>query len=212
MDDGEGMETAAAELERLQIEILHKISILESSFLPQNSSAAPSPSLLVDENETVTRLSTILQSGGVNDFCFKRVATDYYDWPLESRRDVLGASSVDHLCKSIVLVNTQAASNILDCSDPNNSKYYVVVVQYTARFNAEAVKQFLYSLNEGKIPKKRFNLRLAPEETSIKLTGFEHNGVTCIGMKTNIPRFADTIVYCPVLEARKVPVPNELHS
>jgi hypothetical protein len=129
MDDGEGMETAAAELERLQIEILHKISILESSFLPQNSSAAPSPSLPVDENETVTRLSTILQSGGVNDFCFKRVATDYYDWPLESRRDVLGASSVDHLCKSIVLVNTQAASNILDCSDPNNSKYYVVVVQ-----------------------------------------------------------------------------------
>jgi len=30
-------------------------------------------------------------------------------------------------------------------------------------------------------------VRLAPEETSIKLTGFEHNGVTCIGMKTNIP-------------------------
>ncbi|KAL9817756.1 putative ybaK/aminoacyl-tRNA synthetase-associated domain-containing protein [Arabidopsis thaliana] len=192
MDDGEGMETAAAELERLQIEILHKISILESSFLPQNSSAAPSPSLPVDENETVTRLSTILQSGGVNDFCFKRVATDYYDWPLESRRDVLGASSVDHLCKSIV--NTQAASNILDCSDPNNSKYYVVVVQYTARFNAEAVKQFLYSLNEGKIPKKRFNLRLAPEETSIKLTGFEHNGVTCIGMKTNIPVILDEAI------------------
>ncbi|CAA0395482.1 unnamed protein product [Arabidopsis thaliana] len=194
MDDGEGMETAAAELERLQIEILHKISILESFFLPQNSSAAPSPSLPVDENETVTRLSTILQSGGVNDFCFKRVATDYYDWPLESRRDVLGAPSVDHLCKSIVLVNTQAASNILDCSDPNNSKYYVVVVQYTARFNAEAVKQFLYSLNEGKIPKKRFNLRLAPEETSIKLTGFEHNGVTCIGMKTNIPVILDEAI------------------
>lgn len=30
-------------------------------------------------------------------------------------------------------------------------------------------------------------VRLAPEETSIKLTGFEHNAVTCIGMKTNIP-------------------------
>lgn len=30
-------------------------------------------------------------------------------------------------------------------------------------------------------------VRLAPEETSIKLTGYEHNAVTCIGMKTDIP-------------------------
>ncbi|WZY70011.1 hypothetical protein YC2023_002251 [Brassica napus] len=51
-------------------------------------------------------------------------------------------------------VNIQVSSNILDCSDRNNSKYYV----YSARFNADdAVKNFLYSLNEGKIPKKRFN-------------------------------------------------------
>lgn len=105
MEDGvEGMEAAAAELERLQIEILHRISVLESSILPQSSSAVPSPSLPVNENETVARLSSILRSGGVNDFCFNRVALDYYDWPLESRRNVLGASSIDHLCKSIVLV------------------------------------------------------------------------------------------------------------
>lgn len=30
-------------------------------------------------------------------------------------------------------------------------------------------------------------VRLAPEEASAKLTGYEHNGVTCIGMKTDIP-------------------------
>ncbi|KAL0716757.1 hypothetical protein Bca4012_066079 [Brassica carinata] len=183
--------SAAAELERLQIDILRRISVLESSFLQKESS---SPSLPDDESQTVSRLSAILRSGGVNDFSFKRVSPDYYDWPLESRRDVLRASSVDHLCKSIVLVNTQASSNVLDCSDRNNSKYYVVVVQYTARFNAEAVKNFLYSLNEGKIPKKRFNLRLAPEETSIQLTGFEHNAVTCVGMKTSIPVILDEAI------------------
>lgn len=32
-----------------------------------------------------------------------------------------------------------------------------------------------------------YAVRLAPEETSIQLTGFEHNAVTCIGMKTEIP-------------------------
>ena len=30
-------------------------------------------------------------------------------------------------------------------------------------------------------------VRLAPEEESLMLTGFVHNGVTCIGMKTDIP-------------------------
>ena len=30
-------------------------------------------------------------------------------------------------------------------------------------------------------------MRLAPEDTSIQLTGFEHNAVTCVGMKTDIP-------------------------
>lgn len=29
-------------------------------------------------------------------------------------------------------VNTQAQSNVTDCSDRNNSKYYVVVVQVTS--------------------------------------------------------------------------------
>ncbi|KAF3530909.1 hypothetical protein DY000_02038923 [Brassica cretica] len=42
-----------------------------------------------------------------------------------------------------------------------------LVSSYSARFIADAVKNFLYSVNEGKIPKKRFNLRLASEETSI---------------------------------------------
>ncbi|KAB2621071.1 hypothetical protein D8674_037650 [Pyrus ussuriensis x Pyrus communis] len=106
-----------------------------------------------------------------------------------------------------------AKLDVVDCSDRNNSKYYVVVVQYTARFNAEAVKNFLYLLNEGKIAKKKFNffllycifqkvivivigyaLRLAPEDTSIELTGFEHNAVTCVGMKTDIPVILDEAI------------------
>lgn len=32
-------------------------------------------------------------------------------------------------------------------------------------------------------------MRLAPEEISVKLTGYEHNGVTCVGMKTDIQVF-----------------------
>lgn len=187
---GEAVAVAVAELERIQTQILRRISQLELSLHLPHSAATISDA----ESDTEARLSSILRNHGISDFALKNVPSDYYDWPLEDRRHALGAASVDHLCKSIVLVNTQAQSNVTDCSDRNNSKYYVVVVQYTARFNAETVKNFLYSLNDGKIAKKKFNLRLAPEETSIKLTGYEHNAVTCIGMKTDIPVILDEAI------------------
>lgn len=50
------------------------------------------------------RLSAILRKGGVNEFKFKKVSENYYDTPLESRQAELQAASVDHLCKSIVMV------------------------------------------------------------------------------------------------------------
>ncbi|KAH6828194.1 YbaK/aminoacyl-tRNA synthetase-associated domain-containing protein [Perilla frutescens var. hirtella] len=186
-----------ADLERVQTQILHRLSDLELSLLSQSfslSSTATATATADDSATTEDRLSAILRAKSVRDFSFKRVSSDYYDWTLEARRDVLGAASIHHLCKSIVLVNTQAPSNVIDCSNRNYSKYYVVVVQYTARFNAETVKNFLYTLNNGMISKKKFNMRLAPEETSAKLTGYGHNGVTCIGMKTDIPVILDEAI------------------
>ncbi|WVZ26383.1 hypothetical protein V8G54_004927 [Vigna mungo] len=186
------MEEALAELERVQTQLLQRISKLEHSYLP--SSLSKNDTVQDAGTDTVARLSSILRSNGVPEFSFKRVPSDYYDWPLEARRDALSAASIHHLCKSIVLVNTQAPANVVDCTNRNNSKYYVVVVQYTARFNAEAVKNFLYSLNNGSIAKKKFNMRLAPEETSMELTGYGHNAVTCIGMKTDIPVILDEAI------------------
>ncbi|KAJ8625872.1 hypothetical protein MRB53_019179 [Persea americana] len=175
------------ELEIAQKRILQRISALEQLLLlPHQQDNA--------STDTESRLSALLRDGGVRDFCFKRVPFDYYDRSIDARREILGAPTIHHLCKSIVMVNTQAPASVNDCSDRNNSKYYVVVIQYTARLNAENVKSFLYSLNNGKIPKKKFNMRLAPEEESLKLTGYEHNGVTCVGMKTDIPVILDEAI------------------
>jgi hypothetical protein len=98
------MEPQLAELERLQTRILNRISKLELSLSTQNNNNN-NLSACDGGDTTEARLSTILRSNGVNDFAFKKVSSDYYDWPLESRRDVLGAASIDHLCKSIVLVH-----------------------------------------------------------------------------------------------------------
>ncbi|XP_074559434.1 uncharacterized protein LOC141815383 [Curcuma longa] len=185
---------AMRELEALQTRLLQRISALEISLQAQPLSISDDRVAGDDGGTTVARLSAILRTRGVEDFVFKRVPSDYYDRPLEARRDILEAASVEHLCKSIVLVNTQAPANITDCSNPNNSKYYVVVIQYAARLNAENIKNFLYNLNENKVPKKKFNMRLAPEEESLKLTGFAHNAVTCIGMEIDIPVILDEAI------------------
>ncbi|KAF0932244.1 hypothetical protein E2562_008749 [Oryza meyeriana var. granulata] len=181
----------AADLEARQLRILRRVADLELAAQQHrlralSISAAPSAGD-AKTSTTEARLSAILKARGVVDFTFRRVPADYYDRPLEERRDFLRADSVDQLCKSIVMVNTQAAADVVDCSNPKNSKYYVVVVQYMARLNADSIKNFIYALNEKQIPKKRFNMRLAPEEESQKLTGFVHNAVTCIGMETDIP-------------------------
>ncbi|KAJ6804449.1 uncharacterized protein M6B38_183295 [Iris pallida] len=186
---------ALGKLEQRQIHILQRITALELHLQAQHLSslsiAAPASGRA---DTTESRLSAILASLGAGDFVFRRVASDYYDRSLEERRDIVGAASVHHLCKSIVLVNTQAPASVVDCSDRNNSKYYVVVIQYTARLNAESIKNFLYTLNNKMVAKKKFNMRLAPEEESLALTGFVHNAVTCIGMKTDIPVILDEAI------------------
>ncbi|GAQ80918.1 hypothetical protein KFL_000660120 [Klebsormidium nitens] len=136
---------------------------------------------------TRQRLEKICRSLGCQTVRFKAVPEDYYERSLEERRDLLGAPSVDHLCKSIVMTNTQAPADVVNCSNPRNSKYYVVVVQYVAKLNTEKLKNFVYGLNEGKLPKKRINMRLAPSEVSDELTGYTHNSVTPFGMRTDIP-------------------------
>uniref|UniRef100_A0A0E0CPE6 YbaK/aminoacyl-tRNA synthetase-associated domain-containing protein n=1 Tax=Oryza meridionalis TaxID=40149 RepID=A0A0E0CPE6_9ORYZ len=192
------MDAAAADLGARQLRILRRVADLELAAQQHrlgalSISAAPSGGE-AETGATEARLSSILTARGVLDFTFRRVPADYYDRPLEERRDLLRADSVDQLCKSIVMVNTQAAADVVDCSNPKNSKYYVVVVQYMARLNADSIKNFIYALNEKQIPKKRFNMRLAPEEESLKLTGFVHNAVTCIGMETDIPVIIDEAI------------------
>ncbi|CAK9209170.1 unnamed protein product [Sphagnum troendelagicum] len=196
-------DSALAALQERQLRILASIQRLSSLLLLPNDHSQSAtlnsqpgillkeyqdgPTLAASHQNHQNRLAKILTAAGATGFTFKRVPSNYYQRSFEERRDLLGATSIDHLCKSIVMVNTQADASVKDCSDRKNSKYYVIVVQYTARLNAEKVRQFVHSLNEGRIPKKRFNLRLAPEEESNRLTGFEHNAVTPIGMRTDIP-------------------------
>jgi prolyl-tRNA editing enzyme YbaK/EbsC (Cys-tRNA(Pro) deacylase) len=83
--------------------------------------------------------------------------------------------------------NTRAHPTVDGWSNPFNARYYLVIIQYTARFNNEKMCSHLYRLNECKVPKKYFNMRLCPEAMSDALSGFGHNGVSPVGLRERLP-------------------------
>ncbi|KAK9916115.1 hypothetical protein WJX75_008808 [Coccomyxa subellipsoidea] len=78
--------------------------------------------------------------------------------------------------------NTKVEEDIAGCP-----KYCCVIVQYAARLHAEKLKRLMHKQHKeegGSLGIKNFNMRLAPEDVSNRLTGFEHNAVTPIGSAT----------------------------
>jgi len=87
----------------------------------------------------------------------------------------------------MIMENTRAHPSVDGWSNPLNSKYYVVIVQYTARLHAEKLKTFIHRLSQGQVGKQYYNMRLAPEDVSDELSGYSHNAVTPLGIKTPLP-------------------------
>eukprot|EP00741_Cyanophora_paradoxa_P022347 tig00021462_g21575.t1 len=110
---------------------------------------------------------------------------DYYSWPLDVRAGFLRARSPHHLCKTLVMENTRCTNN--DCSDPRNSRFYAVIIQYSTRMHPERLMKAVRALKEGKVARQYYNFQFAPPEVAFELTGFAFNGVCPVGMRTKVP-------------------------
>ena len=152
---------------------------------PENAQKASANGSEVAENDAFLRKMHIKAlASGFRDYKLKRCPDRYYDVSLDERKEILGASSREMLCKSIVMENTRCTRG--DCSDPLNSKYYCIVTQYTRKLNGEKVFRFVRGLNSDRgIPRKAFNFQLARDSASV--TGFDYNAVSPLGMKTKMP-------------------------
>ncbi|KAJ3015932.1 UNVERIFIED_CONTAM: hypothetical protein HDU68_012513 [Siphonaria sp. JEL0065] len=116
---------------------------------------------------------------------FYEVESDYYSWTLERRMLRMNAPSINHLCKTLFFENTRYIAGNSDLLDPTNSKYYVVVVQYTGKLNSAKLTNFVRALSNG--TKKNFNLRVASEAESDEFTGYRTGGVAPLGMARKVP-------------------------
>eukprot|EP00168_Porphyra_purpurea_P010370 TRINITY_DN2555_c0_g1_i11.p2 TRINITY_DN2555_c0_g1~~TRINITY_DN2555_c0_g1_i11.p2 ORF type:complete len:265 (-),score=68.00 TRINITY_DN2555_c0_g1_i11:1255-1974(-) len=111
---------------------------------------------------------------------------DYYSWPLEARRDHLGARAVSCLCKTILLVNTRCTRE--DCEDPHNPKHLMVVVPYGRKLNTQEVLRWSKARAPAGISGKNFNWRLGD---GAAVTGYEYNAVTPLGSQSAVPIVVD---------------------
>lgn len=132
----------------------------------------------------VARLRRHCLDIGLHSAVFKWVPSDYYQHNLQWRRDILGAPTIQHLCKTIVLENTHCVHD--DCHVRENSRFYMIVYRYVDKFVAEMVMRVIKDMNEG-LGKKKFNFRLADPEVALALTGFPHGAVCAFGTAVSIP-------------------------
>jgi hypothetical protein len=164
----------------------HDPTALTTAPVLSKKQLAALPNLKPDPKDTpeVAALRAECINIGMSSAIFQWVSSEYYDKPLQWRRDTLKAPSIHYLCKSILLENTHCTNN--DCSDRNNSRYYCCLFQYTTKFDSDAVARFIKELNPG-LGKKKFGFRLADPVASAELTGVGKNAVAPFGMKQPIP-------------------------
>ena len=104
------------------------------------------------------------------------VPDDYYGRSMRDRSKLLNCD-VRQMCKSMLLENKQWRGT--DEFDPSNARFYLVVVQYAATFDAGRLRSAL--VERTKLPAKAFNFRVADEADNDRLSGFKHNAVTPFG-------------------------------
>lgn len=191
-DDAEEVEELPARVDGLTISGANGAAVPGSPTAATHALFSLSPEQLEAENTRgssalQTRLHQELLDKGIAFHRFVRAPADYYQQGLEFRRNVLGAASIQHLCKSIIMENTHAHPDVKGWEDPHNSKYYLVVVQYAFKLDTAKLDTFLHKLNGGKVSKKHFHMRLASDEVGQQLSGFGHNAVSPIGCKERLP-------------------------
>ena len=199
-----------------QVEVLESLDALElrlaslgspeeeGSASPTTTSSAssstpppPPPPLPSDASPTHraihAELASKLDTSFPSSFRVVRVPGEYYDRPLEFRRQGLDAFSTSHLCKTMVMENTKDDRPFPeglprpDDGEAWSTKYIMVVVQYVSKLHAEKIRDFVFEKRGGKTQRKKIKFRLAPEEVSDAITGYSHNAVTPVASKTKIP-------------------------
>ncbi len=140
-----------------------------------------------------TKLTKYFIDNNISSYKIVQATDKYYDLTLDERRILLGAHSLDVLCKTIILENKN-----FDSSKESiyYKRYYMCVVQYTGEFNALKIAKILKKRQndncDEKLSMKYFNFRLSKDELAFDMSGYYFNCITpylmkCVDMEILFP-------------------------
>ena len=132
-------------------------------------------------DESMRRARQAVEKAQLLSACWKFVPPPYYTWPLAQRAAYLGAPTIHHLCKSLLLENKKATGDDVNATFP---KFVMVIVQYSASLETKALVNAIRALRpvEDRKDPSCFEFRIASSEDNDRLTGYQHNSVTPFGL------------------------------
>ena len=151
--------------------------------------------------KSVDRVKTHVNYSVKHGAKWKWVPEDYYERSMLERSNILGCE-MNQMCKSLIMENTACGHS--DISDRTNSRYYCIVVQYTAKVNNMSLNKLIKGLRppDMQLSNNQINLQLADGKISRRLTGFDSGAVCPFGLLTDIP-----IIMCSnVMQSLNVPL------
>lgn len=128
---------------------------------------------------------------------FTRVPVDYFDRDLHGRANLLGASTIMHLCKTLIFKNSRYEDSY--SSEPYYTKYSAAVIQYPLNVKSERMMKHLKELQNKNavsqvVSKKHWHLRMAEREEAESLTGVEVNAMSPVFLEKNVPVFVNSSI------------------
>lgn len=141
----------------------------------------------ISVDDSMRRARGEVESLGLYSSRWAWVPEPYYSWPLEKRASMLKAPTTAHLCKSLLLENKKVTDETFDFV--TNPRFVMVILQYEAELATDLLTKSIRKLRpvEDRLDPSSFDWRVAEPEDNDRITGYQFNSVTPLGLKEEVP-------------------------
>lgn len=145
------------------------------------------PPTIESVDDSMRRASRDVEALGLYSSRWVWVPEPYYTWPLEKRAAMLKAPNTAHLCKSLLLENKKVTDETHNFW--LHPRFVMVILQYEAELSTELLTKSIRRLRpvEERLDPSEFDWRIADPEDNDRITGYQFNSVTPLGMNEEVP-------------------------
>jgi len=145
------------------------------------------PKAIREVDDSMRRARREVEALGLYSSRWVWVPEPYYTWPLTKRAQMLRAPETAHLCKSLLLENKKVTDRNHDFW--LHPRFVMVVLQYDAELSTDLLTKSIRRLRpvEERMDPSDFDWRVADPEDNDRITGYQFNSVTPLGLNEDVP-------------------------